>query len=106
MFELADLPLDFREGLRRFNGNTHDQASSVCGSVVGYKALGRKLATKAKNAMRRVRGAGAVGRPRMRRVGKRWQTCVGRFEAPRCFRFILTCRTRYSFSRVRDRMLR
>src|SRR5262249_11167109 len=71
-----DLPLDFGERLRRFNGNTHDQASSVCGSVVGYKALGRKLATKAKNAMRRVRGAGAVGRPRMRHVGKRWQTCA------------------------------
>ena len=28
-FELADFPLDLREGLDILNGNTHDRASSV-----------------------------------------------------------------------------
>ena len=45
-------------------------------SEVACKALGRKLATKAKSAMRRVRGAGDIGRLHMRRVGKRWETCA------------------------------
>src|SRR6516162_10053323 len=36
-FELADLPLDLREGLGRFDDNIHDQASSVCASVIRFE---------------------------------------------------------------------
>src|SRR5262249_10520419 len=89
----------FREGLRRFNGSIHDQASSVCGSVVGCKVLSRKLATKCQDDEK---SAGCRSY-RAAAHAPCWQTCAAGSKHRDAF---ATCRTRYSFSRVRDRMLR